>query len=132
CALFRSAGRNLRFNPANGDQVLVRGRVSIYEPRGDYQLILEHMEPAGEGLLRRRLEELKQRLAAEGLFDTARKRPLPALPRCIGVITSPSGAALRDILHILRRRFPAVPVIVYPVQVQGEPAKHDIVAALER
>ena len=111
--------------------MLVRGRVSIYEPRGDYQLIVDHLEPAGEGLLRRRLEELKRKLAAEGLFDEARKQDLPPLPRQIGVITSPSGAAIRDVLHILRRRFPAIPVVIYPVQVQGEQAKFDIVRALE-
>jgi exodeoxyribonuclease VII large subunit len=131
CALFRGRGRNTDVSVANGHQVLARGRVSIYEPRGDYQLIVDHLEPAGEGLLRRRLEELKRKLAAEGLFDEARKRDLPPLPRRIGVITSPSGAAIRDVLHILKRRFPAIPVVVYPVQVQGEQAKFDIVAALE-
>lgn len=129
CALFKGATRGISFIPANGMQVLVRGRVSLYEPRGDYQLIADHLEAAGEGLLRRRLEELKQRLAAAGLFDAARKQPLPALPKSIGVITSPSGAAVRDILHILKRRFPAIPVIIYPVQVQGEQAKFDIVKA---
>ena len=131
CALFRGRGRNTDVSVANGHQVLARGRVSIYEPRGDYQLIVDHLEPAGEGLLRRRLEELKRRLAAEGLFDESRKQDLPPLPRRIGVITSPSGAAIRDVLHILRRRFPAIPVVLYPVQVQGEQAKFDIVAALE-
>ncbi len=131
CALFRGRGRNTAVNVANGQQVLARGRVSIYEPRGDYQLIVDHLEPAGEGLLRRRLEELKQKLAAEGLFDEARKQDLPRLPRRIGVITSPTGAAVRDILHILKRRFPAIPVVVYPVQVQGEQAKFDIVGALQ-
>ena len=135
CALFRARGRDTgrgpAFIPANGQQALARGRISLYEPRGDYQLIVDHLEPAGEGLLRRRLEELKRTLAAEGLFDEARKQALPALPRRIGVITSPSGAAVRDILHILRRRFPAIPVVIYPVQVQGEQAKFDIVRALE-
>ena len=131
CALFRGRGRNTDVAVANGQQVLARGRVSIYEPRGDYQLIVEHLEPAGEGLLRRRLEELKRSLAAEGLFDESRKQDLPHLPRQIGVITSPSGAAIRDVLHILKRRFPAIPVVVYPVQVQGEQAKFDIVRALE-
>lgn len=131
CALFRGRGRNAEVPVANGHQVLVRGRVSLYEPRGDYQLIVDHLEPAGEGLLRRRLEELKQRLAAEGLFDADRKQALPPLPRQIGVVTSPSGAAIRDVLHILKRRFPAIPVILYPVQVQGEQAKFDIVHALE-
>jgi exodeoxyribonuclease VII large subunit len=129
CALFRR-GRGPAPEVANGAQVLARGRVSVYEPRGDYQLIVEHLEPAGEGLLRRRLEELKQKLAAEGLFDAARKRPLPHLPRRIGVITSPTGAAVRDVLHILRRRFPSVPVVLYPVQVQGNQARFDIVDAL--
>lgn len=130
CAMFRGANRGLSFSPANGQQVLVHGRVSIFEPRGDYQMILEHMEPAGEGLLRRQLEELKQKLAAEGIFAAEHKVPLPALPRAIGVITSPTGAAIRDILHILARRFPLAPVVVYPVQVQGEQAKFDIEAAL--
>lgn len=129
CALFRGRNR-LSIVPANGQQVLVRGRISLYEPRGDYQLIAEHLEPAGEGLLRQRLEELKRKLAAEGLFDAGRKRPLPALPRRIGVITSPSGAAIRDILHILRRRFPAVPVMIYPTPVQGEAARGEIARAL--
>ncbi len=130
CAMFRGAGRALRFRPDNGQQVVVRARVSLYEARGDFQLIVEHMEPAGDGLLLRRLEELKKRLSAEGLFDDRRKQPLPALPRRVGVITSPTGAAIRDILHVLRRRFPAIPVVIYPVQVQGEQARHDIVAAL--
>ena len=131
CALFKGRGRNTNVAVANGQQVLARGRVSIYEPRGDYQLIVEHIEPAGEGLLRRRLEELKRKLAAEGLFDESLKQDLPHLPRQIGVITSPSGAAIRDVLHILKRRFPAIPVVVYPVQVQGERARFDIVRALE-
>ena len=130
CAMFRSSGRALRFRPDNGQQVVVRARVSLYEVRGDFQLIVEHMEPAGDGLLLRRFEELKKRLAAEGLFDERHKQPLPPLPRRIGVITSPTGAAIRDILHVLGRRFPAIPVVIYPVQVQGEQAKHDIVAAL--
>ncbi len=131
CAMFRSAARGATHAPANGDQVMVRGRVSLYEPRGDYQLLVDHVEAAGEGLLRRRFEALKQRLAAEGLFDAARKRPLPPLPRCIGVVTSPTGAAIRDILHILRRRFPAVPVVIYPVAVQGAQARFEISMALE-
>ncbi len=131
CALFRNRSGGATPAVANGDQVLARGRVSLYEARGEFQLIVDHLEPAGEGLLRRRLEELKQKLAAEGLFDEARKRDKPALPRRIGVITSPTGAAIRDILHILARRFPAIPVVIYPVQVQGEQAKFDIVRALE-
>lgn len=131
CAFFRGAQRGQASGAANGQQVLVRARVSLYEPRGEFQLIVEHLEPAGEGLLRRRLEELKQKLSAEGLFDPARKQALPALPRRIGVITSPSGAAIRDVLHILRRRFPAIPVILYPAQVQGEQARFDLVQALD-
>jgi len=130
CAMFRSANARVRVVPRDGLQVLLRARVSLYEPRGDYQLIAEHLEEAGEGVLRRRFEELKARLAAEGLFDAAAKRPLPRLPRRIGVITSPTGAAIRDILHVLRRRFPAVPVILYPVPVQGAAAAGAIAAAL--
>ncbi len=132
CAFFRQRQRGAGFRPENGQQVLVRGKVSLYEPRGDYQLIVEQMEAAGEGELRRRFEALKERLAAEGLFDQAIKRPVPVLPARIGVVTSPSGAAIRDILHVLARRFPAVPVLVYPTAVQGEQAPVEIVAALER
>lgn len=131
CAMFRGANRNLQFRVEDGQQVLVHARVTIYEPRGSFQLIVEQMEPAGEGLLRRKFEELKTRLAAEGLFDESRKKQLPAVPDRIGVITSPSSAAIRDILHVLERRFAAVPVIIYPVQVQGASAKHEIAAALE-
>lgn len=130
CALWRSAALKLAFTPRNGMQLLVRARVSVYEPRGEYQLIIEYAEEAGEGALRRRFEELKARLQQEGLFDAAQKRPLPDLPRRIGVITSPSGAAIRDILHILRRRCPAVPVVIYPVPVQGDGAAAKIAAAL--
>jgi exodeoxyribonuclease VII large subunit len=131
CAMFRRANRSLTFRLEDGLQVIVHARVSIYEPRGSYQLIVEQMEPAGEGLLRRRFEELKARLAAEGLFAAELKQPLPKLPRSIGIITSPSGAAVRDILHILRRRFAAVPAIIYPVTVQGDQAQGEIVAALD-
>jgi len=131
CAMFRSANRRLRFEPDSGLQVLLRARVSIYEPRGDYQLIVEHMEAAGEGLLRRRFEELKANLAAEGLFDEAHKLKLPAIPGRIGVITSPSGAAIRDILHVLRRRYPLAPIVLYPTRVQGAGAKEEISAALK-
>jgi exodeoxyribonuclease VII large subunit len=131
CAMFRNANRTLRFQVDDGLQVLVRAKVTIYEPRGSFQLIVEQMEPAGDGVLRRKLEELKARLAAEGLFDMASKRPLPGVPKRIGIVTSPSGAAIRDILHVLARRFAAVPVTIYPVQVQGARAKHDIVAALQ-
>jgi len=130
CAMFRGANRMLHFAPQDGLQVIVQARVTVYEPRGSYQLIVEHMEPAGEGLLRRQFEALKAKLAAEGLFDETAKLPLPDLPRRIGLITSPTGAAVRDMLHVLARRFPAVPIIVYPVQVQGEQAKHDIAQAI--
>ncbi len=130
CAMFRGSNARVRVAPKDGMQVLVRARVGLYEPRGDYQLIAEHLEEAGEGALRRRFEELKARLAAEGLFDEGLKRPLPALPRRIGVITSPTGAAIRDILHVLARRFAAVPVLVYPVPVQGAGAAAEIATAL--
>ena len=129
-AMFRQRNQNVGCTPKDGMQVLVRGRVSLYEPRGDYQLIVDHLEEAGEGALRRQFEELKNRLFKEGLFAEERKRPLPALPRRIGVITSPTGAALRDILHILKRRFAAVRVLIHPVPVQGAAAAPAIVEAL--
>lgn len=132
CAMFRGRNRLLGFEPADGMHVLARVRVSLYEPRGEYQLVVEHMEEAGDGALRRAFEALKRRLQAEGLFDAARKRPLPRLPRRIGVVTSPTGAAVRDILHVLRRRFAAIPVLIYPTSVQGEAAAGEIVAALRR
>jgi len=131
CAMFRGQNRQLSFRPDNGNQVIVRGRATIYAARGSYQLVLEHMEPAGEGLLRRRLEELKAKLQSEGLFEQSHKQALPSLPRRIGVVTSPTGAAVHDILQILARRFPAVPVVIYPTQVQGDRAQHEITAALE-
>jgi len=130
CALFRNRFRNLVSEPANGMQVLVRARVSLYEGRGEFQLIVESVEEAGEGALRRAFEALKRRLSQEGLFDEAAKKPLPRLPRRIGVITSPSGAVIHDILTTLQRRFPAIPVLVYPVPVQGEGAAARIAAAL--
>ncbi len=130
CAWFRQRQRGPQPTLRDGDQMLVLGRVSLYEARGDYQLIVEQIEAAGEGELRRRFEALKKMLAAEGLFDVVRKRPLPALPTRIGVITSPSGAAIRDILTVLKRRFPAVPVIVYPSAVQGDAAVPELLAAL--
>ena len=130
CAMFRSQQRRLGFKPENGKLVIVRAQVSLYEPRGDFQLIVEHIEEAGDGALRRAFEALKQKLSDEGLFDSANKQSIPALPKSIGVITSPSGAAIRDILTVLRRRFSAVPVIIYPVAVQGDNAKHEIAKAL--
>ena len=132
CAMFKGNSRGLGFRPENGGHVLVRAQVGLYEPRGDYQLIVDYMEEAGDGALRRAFEALKQRLAVEGLFDTARKKPVPALPRCLGLITSPTGAAVRDILTVLKRRFPALPVIIFPVKVQGNEAKHEIARAIAR
>src|ERR1039457_6452628 len=119
CAMFRQRNMLCSFIARDGQKVLVRARVGLYEPRGEYQLIVDHMEDAGLGALKRQFEELSARLSAEGLFAPERKRPLPALPKRIGVITSPTGAAIRDILHVLGRRFPAVAVLIYPVAGQG-------------
>lgn len=132
CAMFRNKALNLRFRPKDGDQVLVRARVGLYPARGEFQLIIEHMEEAGDGRLRRAFEELKQRLQKEGLFDPARKRQLPSLPRRLGVVTSPTGAAIRDVLTVLARRFPALPVLIYPVPVQGAGAAEKIAAAIRQ
>ena len=131
CAMFRARNQGTGFRPRDGQQVLLRGRVSLYEPRGDFQLIAERMEDAGEGALRREFERLKAKLAAEGLFDAALKRPLPYMPRRIAVVTSPTGAAIRDVLHILRRRFPPASVIIHPTPVQGAAATESIVAAID-
>jgi exodeoxyribonuclease VII large subunit len=131
CAFFRQRQRGPTIGFKNGDQVLAFGRVSLYEPRGDYQLIVEQLEPAGEGALKRQFEVLKKKLAAEGLFDEDRKQALPDLPSRIGVITSPSGAAVRDVLTVLGRRFPSIPVIIYPAAVQGEAAPGELISALE-
>lgn len=131
CAMFRQHNQTLGFTPANGLHVLVSAQVSLYEARGDFQLVVETMEAAGDGALRRAFEILKQRLASEGLFAQDHKRPLPPWPQRIGVITSPSGAAIHDVLTVLKRRFAGLEVILYPCQVQGETAKHEIVRALE-
>lgn len=131
CAMFRTANRKTTFQPQNGQQVLVRASITLYEPRGDYQLIAESMQPAGDGLLQQRFEQLKQKLANEGLFDQARKQPLPTPAKCIGIITSKSGAALHDILHILQRRDPSLPVIIYPTMVQGAEATRQIAETIE-
>jgi exodeoxyribonuclease VII large subunit len=131
CAMFKLKNSTLGFTPKSGQQVLARGRISLYEPRGDYQLIVEHMEEAGVGALKREFERLKAKLAAEGLFALERKRGLPRFPRRIGVVTSPSGAAIRDVLHILRRRFPPASVLIYPTAVQGAAAVPAIVEALQ-
>ena len=130
CAMFKTQQRRLAFKLENGTQVVVKAQVSLYEPRGDYQLIIESVEEAGDGALRRAFDALKLKLAEEGLFDAANKQSLPALPKTIGVITSPSGAAIRDILTVLKRRFAAVPVIIYPVAVQGDNAKYEIARAI--
>jgi exodeoxyribonuclease VII large subunit len=131
CAMFKSANFHVRPQPRDGDSVLVRGQVSIYPARGELQLICEHLEPAGEGALLRAFEQLKARLAAEGLFDDKLKRPIPRVPRVIGVITSGTGAALQDILTTLSRRFPLGRVVLYPVPVQGAEAAPAIVRALQ-
>ena len=130
CAMFRPAARRLEVPIENGQQVLVKARASVYETRGEFQLVVDYLEEAGVGLLRRRFEELKRKLAAEGLFDNERKQALPALPGRIGVVTSPTGAAVRDVLIALRRRFPATSVLIYPTSVQGEGAPEEIVRAL--
>jgi exodeoxyribonuclease VII large subunit len=129
-AFFRQRQRGPTIGLKNGDQVIAFGRVSLYEPRGDYQLIVEQVEPAGEGALKRQFEVLKKMLAAEGLFNEENKQELPTLPERIGVITSPSGAAIRDIISILGRRFPSIPVVVYPAAVQGDAAPGELIAAL--
>lgn len=132
CAMFKPKSSWLKFAPREGLRVLTRGRLTLYEARGDYQLVLDHMEEAGEGALRRAFEELKAKLAAEGLFDEGRKRPLPRFVQRIAVITSPSGAAVRDVLSVLARRFPLVEADVLPVPVQGDGAAAQIVAMLQR
>ncbi|WP_368192496.1 exodeoxyribonuclease VII large subunit [Aeromonas sp. s8] len=130
CAMFKGNNRRVAFRPQDGMQVLVQARVSLYEPRGDYQLIIESMQPAGDGVLALRFEELKRRLGAEGLFDESRKRPLPREPRAVGLITSATGAALHDMLTVLKRRAPDLPVFIYPTQVQGSAAISQIVSAI--
>ncbi|MFQ6313920.1 exodeoxyribonuclease VII large subunit, partial [Lysobacter capsici] len=132
CAMFKPKSSWLKFVPREGLRVLARGRLTLYEARGDYQLVLDHMEEAGEGALRRAFEELKARLSAEGLFDNERKRELPRFPTRIAVITSPSGAAVRDVLSVLARRFPLVEAEVLPVPVQGDGAAERITAMLQR
>ena len=131
CAMFRNSNRRVTFRPQNGQQVLVRASITLYEPRGDYQLIAESMQPAGDGLLQQQFEQLKQRLSAEGLFDQQFKQPLPAPAKRVGVITSASGAALHDILQVLQRRDPSLPIVIYPTSVQGAEAPMQIVRAIE-
>jgi len=131
CVLFKQQQqRGMKFFPEDGLKVTVRGSVSVYEPRGEYQIYVESLEPAGRGALQVAFEQLKKRLEAEGLFDSSRKKPLPLLPNRIGLITSPSGAAVRDVVRILKRRFPNVHLTLYPVRVQGDGAAAEIVKAL--
>jgi exodeoxyribonuclease VII large subunit len=124
--MWRTQARLLRFRPDNGQQVIARGRVTVYDERGDLQFQAEHLEPKGAGALQIAFEQLKAKLAAEGLFDAARRKPIPALPRRIGLVTSSRGAAVQDILNILRRRHESVNVLIYPAQVQGETAAHEV------
>ncbi|MEX2366946.1 MAG: exodeoxyribonuclease VII large subunit [Pseudohongiellaceae bacterium] len=131
CAMFRNRNMLIRCRPAEGMQVLVRGKISLYEGRGDFQLILERMEELGDGALRRAFEELKQKLLLEGLFEESHKRSIPHMPRHIGVITSPTGAAIRDILSVLRRRFPGIRVTILPVSVQGRNSAPEMIRALQ-
>jgi exodeoxyribonuclease VII large subunit len=128
--MFRSSLRLLRFKPQDGLGVVARGRISVYDPKGEYQVVCEHLEPAGLGALQLAFDQLKQRLAAEGLFDQARKRPLPALPRKIGIVTSLDGAAVRDIVHVLRRRYANAHLVIRPTRVQGDGAALDIARGL--
>ncbi len=128
--MFRSALRYLRFKPTDGLRVIARGKITVYEPKGEYQLVCEHLEPHGLGALQLAFDQLKKRLQEEGLFDPARKRPLPALPRKIGIVTSLDGAAIRDIIKVLRRRYPNVHLVIQPARVQGEDAAIEITRGL--
>ena len=128
--MFRSAVRQLRFKPEDGLHVIVRGRLSVYEPKGEYQIVCEQMEPHGLGALQLAFDQLKRRLQAEGLFDAARKRPLPSLPRKIGIVTSLDGAAIRDMIQVLGRRYPNAHLVIRPARVQGEGAAADVARAL--
>ena len=130
CVCFRNQARLLKFRPEDGLHVTLRGQLSVYEQRGEYQIYVETLEPVGLGALQLAFDQLKQRLESEGLFAAERKKPLPVLPGRIGIVTSPAGAAVRDILRILRRRYPNACALVYPVRVQGEGAAQDIVEAL--
>src|SRR5687767_269249 len=129
--MFKSDVRSLKFKPEDGLHVIVRGRLSVYEPKGEYQIVCERMEPHGLGALQLAFDQLKRRLQAEGLFDGARKRPLPSLPRKIGIVTSLDGAAIRDIIKVLGRRYPNAHLVIRPTRVQGEGAAADIARALK-
>ena len=132
CAMFKGRKRSVKFQPENGNQVLVRAKVSLYQPRGNYQLIVDRMEEAGDGALRRQFEDLKIKLTAEGLFDKTHKQPVPELPKCISIVTSKTGAAVHDVLSVIERRFPSIPVKLFPVPVQGDKAAPAICNALKR
>jgi len=132
CVMWRSAATRVRFELQPGMEVIVTGFIEVYAPRGTYQLSVRRLEPRGVGALELAFRQLKERLEGEGLFDPQRKRPLPPVPRCIAIVTSPAGAAIRDILQTLRRRFPALRVLVFPVRVQGEGAAGEIAAAIEQ
>lgn len=132
CAMFKGNNRRVTFKPNNGNQVLVKARLSLYEPRGDYQLIIESMQPEGDGRLQQMFDELKMKLAGEGLFAQHLKKPLPDNPKRIGIVTSKTGAALYDILDVLKRRDPSLPVVIYPTMVQGEEAAYKIAQAIGR
>lgn len=132
CAMFRGNNQRVTFRPANGNQVLVKARLSLYEPRGDYQLIIESMQPEGDGRLQQQFEQLKMKLAGEGLFAQTLKKALPEQPKRVGIITSKTGAALHDILNVLKRRDPGLPVVIYPTMVQGEGASISIAQAIGR
>lgn len=131
CAMFRNSNRRVTFRPQNGQQILVRASITLYEPRGDYQLIAESMQPAGEGLLQQQFEQLKHKLLSEGVFEQHHKQPLPDPARQVGVITSSTGAALHDVLRVLHRRDPSLPIVIYPTPVQGVDAPASIVRAIE-
>ncbi|QQR80016.1 MAG: exodeoxyribonuclease VII large subunit [Deltaproteobacteria bacterium] len=128
--MFRGATMKMRFQPENGLSVLAYGRLTVYEPRGNYQIIVEHMEPKGVGALQLAFEQLKKKLSAEGLFDESRKKPLPFLPKKIGIVTSPTGAVIRDMIHVLTRRFPNIQILLRPVLVQGPGAAQEIAEAV--
>ncbi len=128
--MFKSQVRSLKFKPEDGLHVIVRGRLSVYDPKGEYQIVCDHLEPQGLGALQLAFEQLKKRLQAEGLFDAARKRPLPSLPRKIGIVTSLDGAAIRDIIKVLGRRYPNAHIVIRPTRVQGEGAAAEIARGL--
>ncbi len=131
CAMFRFANKKVKFEPGDGLQVLAHGKISVYAKRGDYQLIVDSMEPKGKGSLQLAFEQLKEKLQKEGLFDPEKKKPLPFLPEKIGIVTSPTGAAVRDILNVIQRRFSSVHILINPVRVQGEGAAEEISLAIK-